>query len=166
VHPNCRCSQAPVGEASEPPADESETPGALGEAGAEDTSVAVESSNAEVTNDPTEPDLSYRGEHAAPGIGEGTKLDEMSADEQAVYGVDDEGKVSIYRSTPANTINQGDWVSTSKEAIDRAAGSAPTTEARVPARDLVRRKGDEEDAFGYVGPHLLPVPPHKPQGKL
>ena len=166
VHPNCRCSQAPVGEASEPPADESETPGALVLAGAEDTSVAVESSDAEVTNDPTKPDLSYRGEHTAPGIGEGTKLDEMSADEQAVYGVDDEGKVSIYRSTPANTINQGDWVSTSKEAINRAAGSAPTTEARVPARDLVRRKGDEEDAFGYVGPHLLPVPPHKPQGKL
>jgi hypothetical protein len=113
-----------------------------------------------------EPDLSYRGLHTAPTEAEGLKLSEMSADERAVYGVDPEGMVTIYRSTPKGAINSGDWVSTSKDAVDKAGGAAPTTSARVRASDLVRRAGDEEDAFGYVGPHLLPTPPHKPQGIL
>jgi hypothetical protein len=89
----------------------------------------------------------------------------MGADEQAVYGVDSEGMVTIYRSTPSGTINTGDWVTTDKSKIPAAAGN-PIVEQRVPASSLVRRAGDDEDEFGYVGPHTLPTPLHKPQDTL
>jgi hypothetical protein len=69
-----------------------------------------------------------------------------------------DAKVTIYRSTPGDRINPGDWVSLSRtyaaeSGYDAADPSKdlPVVAVEVPARD-VRWAGDDLNEFGYWGP--------------
>lgn len=118
----------------------------------------------------------YKGAHEAPSLENGTRLSEMSADERAVYGVAGDGKLTVYRVAPAEGINSGDWVSVDKAVSEKAAKRSgyKLTEAKVDAKDLVRRAGDDENEFGFIGKldsrtkemHGLKVPEAPPQDVL
>lgn len=72
---------------------------------------------------------------------------------RALKGVSPDQMVKIYRATPGDTINPGDWITLSKEyANDHKnswlEGKGNVIEMEVPARDI-RWAGDDLQEWGY-----------------
>jgi hypothetical protein len=80
----------------------------------------------------------------------GTKADQESIAAIQKYRDNPNGKVTIYRASPKNELNRGDWVTLSPtyaKAESQEEGT-PVHKFTVPAKD-VRWAGDDLNEFGY-----------------
>lgn len=82
---------------------------------------------------------------------------------KSLRGADPDSYITIYRGSPRGVLNDGDWVSLTRDYADVYSGDGPysdnpnskTYEYRVRVREIVWQ-GDDIREFGYFGNRKRP----------
>ena len=105
-------------------------------------------------------DVYDKPQHYTGSYGDNAVLNETMAQLNAVRG-NPNGEVTIYRATPGNTINDGDWITLSKTYADihnnsHLGGKGNVLEQRVNVRDIQPAMDDLAE-WGYFPQKKAPA---------